>query len=151
MHNSLFFLKSLLFVNMDFIDIEGWKNPKYLDISAFNTIEETLVTFHEINDFMNDSILPVKYIDDIKNQEFNFYKLVKEGIALESYKFSSYAADVIVYLNMLMEESIESNHLMELLQSLFTDAITRLSSTENLILENYDNNGILKSICEQSF
>src|SRR2546430_718974 len=109
---------------------EGWKNPKYLDYNnTFNIIEETLNAFRDYE--INNSVLPIKFIDDTKNQEFIFYQLVKEGIALESYRFSLYSVDVIVYLNMLMEESIDSNDLLEVLQSLFTDTKTRLDFVEN--------------------
>ncbi|RIA88692.1 hypothetical protein C1645_739199 [Glomus cerebriforme] len=120
----------------NFTNVEEWKNPKYLDYdNTFNIIEETLIAFRDYN--TNFSI----NIDEIKKQEFIFYQLVKEEIALESYRFSLYAADVIVYINMLMEESIKSIDLLEVLQSLLSDAKIRLDFVENLnnkyILNNF--------------
>ncbi|PKC12832.1 hypothetical protein RhiirA5_496643 [Rhizophagus irregularis] len=99
--------------SINVINVEEWKNSKYLDYNnTFNIIKDILNAFHDY-EMNNVNILPIKFINDIKNIEFIFYQLIKEDIALESYRFSLYADDVIIYIDMLMKESIELNDLLE--------------------------------------
>jgi hypothetical protein len=130
---------------MNSINVEEWKNSKYLDYNnTFNIIEDILNAFHNY-EMNNTTILPIKFINDIKNQEFLFYQLIKEEIALESYRFSLYAEDVIIYINMLMKESIELNDLLDTLKSLFEDSNIRLNFMKNLY-NKYKNNDEMKKI-----
>ncbi|RGB38214.1 hypothetical protein C1646_755943 [Rhizophagus diaphanus] len=131
--------------SINVINVEEWKNSKYLDYNnTFNIIKDILNAFHDY-EMNNVNILPIKFINDIKNQEFIFYQLIKEDIALESYRFSLYADDVIIYIDMLMKESIELNDLLEVLKSLFEDTKIRLNFMEDLY-NKYKNNDEMKKI-----
>ncbi|CAB4425590.1 unnamed protein product [Rhizophagus irregularis] len=131
--------------SINVINVEEWKNSKYLDYNnTFNIIKDILNAFHDY-EMNNVNILPIKFINDIKNQEFIFYQLIKEDIALESYRFSLYSDDVIIYIDMLMKESIELNDLLEVLKSLFEDTKIRLNFMEDLY-NKYKNNDEMKKI-----